>query len=685
MPEIVQIARDGAVGLIALNNPPVNAAGHALRAGLVKAVAMLEGDDTVQVIALYGEGRGFIAGADIREFGKPPQEPWLPEVCTALENCTKPIISVLHGAALGGGLEVAIATQARVAIDGVQLGFPEVGLGILPGAGGTQRAPRLVGIATALDLITTGRRIGADEALAIGLIDRVMAGEPRTVALAAARDVLAGRLAPRKTKDIHTQPDDQAIESCRTILNDTQAHLFSPHRCVDAVAAATLPIDQGLAEERKLFQHCMDSPQRAGLIHAFFAERAVARIPEATAEPITIATIGIVGAGTMGVGIATACLMAGFPVTLVDQTATALAQAQTSIAHSLDGAVARGKMTTVARGQITLTASTDMAALAGSDLVIEAAFEDMAVKASLFRQIDGICPGAVLATNTSYLNLDDIAVATSRPQDVIGLHFFSPAHVMRLLEVVVGTATRPEVVATGFALAKRLGKVAVRSAVCDGFIGNRIMAHYRKAADHLMLEGASPTQIDTALRNFGFAMGPFAVSDLAGLDIGWANRKRVGRVEGERYVTVADQLCKAGQFGRKTGMGFYDHRAGGANPDLARLLDAERAAHGVTPRNIDDADIVARYMTAMIAEATRVLEDGIARHPIDVDAVFLFGYGFPRWRGGPLHYADTLGAPKLVARIETFAQSDPQFWQVPALLQQMADTGRSFAAMNEKG
>ncbi len=685
MADVVQITREGAIGLIGLNNPPVNAAGHGLRAGLAAAVDALEGDDSVQVIAIYGEGRSFIAGADIREFGKPAQAPLLPDVCNRLERCTKPVISVLHGAALGGGLEVAIATHARIAIDGVQLGFPEVGLGILPGAGGTQRGPRLVGIANALDLITSGKRITATQALAIGLVDKVVTGDARHMAIAAARDVLAGRLATRVTGDEPVAPDDAAIAASAAMLQETQAHLFSPHHAVRAVAASLRPLTQGLIEERRLFNECMDSPQRAGLIHAFFAERAVAKIPESGATPRHINKIGVIGAGTMGAGIATSCLLAGCQVVLVDRTDDAVARGRATVAANLDGAVKRGKMSADARAGILLTTAVDMAAIAGSDLVIEAAFEDMAVKKALMRQIADICPDALLATNTSYLNLDDIAAATARPQDVIGLHFFSPAHVMRLLEVVVGAKTRPDAVATGFALAKRLGKVAVRSGVCDGFIGNRIMNHYRKAADHMMLDGATPDQIDTAVRGFGFAMGPFEVSDLAGLDIGWANRKRVGRVPGERYVSVADKLCEAGQFGRKTGRGFYDHENGGANPDLMDLLAHERAAHGVTPRAFTADEIVARYMTAMIAEATRVVQDGIALRPIDVDAVFLFGYGFPRWRGGPLHYADTLGAAEILRRINGFAKDDAQFWQVPPLLRDMAETGRTFADMNREG
>ena len=691
--DVVSIEINGSVGLIALDNPPVNAASHAIRSGLWQAVETLQQTDGVEVIALYAKGRTFIAGADIREFGKPPLDPWLPELCNFIESASRPIVCVLHGTTLGGGLEVAMSCHARVALTGSKVGLPEVTLGILPGAGGTQRAPRLAGIATALDMITSGKPMGADEALANGLIDRIVEGDPRDVALSSAKDLLAGDLPNRKTGDLTAEPDPAAIEAMRAKLAKSQPLLFSPHKCVDAVEACHLPIRDGMKEERRLYEECMASPQRAGLIHAFFSERAVTKIPEATATAREINSVGVIGGGTMGSGIATAILLAGLPVTLTERDQDGLDRGVATITRNLDGAVKRGKLSEAGRDDILaakLGTSTDLGALSDADLVIEAVFEDMGVKRDIFQTLDKVCKaGTVLASNTSYLDINEIAATTSRPQDVIGLHFFSPAHVMRLLEVVVADKTGDDVVATGFALARKLKKIAVRSGVCDGFIGNRIMTFYKKAADYMMMDGASPEQIDTAMRGFGFAMGPYQVADLAGLDISWAANKRraATRPAEERYIPIADRLCENGWFGRKTGQGFYiyDDQGSRPNPEALAIIDAEREKAGVTPRSFTEDEIVSRFMTAMISEAVRVLEEGIALRPIDIDAVFLNGYGFPRFRGGPLHTADVIGAGELVRRIEEYAKEDAYYWKVPALLRQIAETGGTFAEMNAKG
>ncbi|MEO1115926.1 MAG: 3-hydroxyacyl-CoA dehydrogenase NAD-binding domain-containing protein [Pseudomonadota bacterium] len=689
--DVVSIERQGPVALVALNNPPVNAASHAVRSGIWKAIETLQEDETVKVIALYGEGRTFIAGADIREFGKPPQDPWLPDLCNFIEDSKTPVVCVLHGTTLGGGLEVALASHVRVALPGTRVGLPEVTLGILPGAGGTQRAPRLAGIAASLDLITSGKPVSAETALDQGLVDRIDTGTPRDVAVAAAQDLLNGKLTARRTCDLPVEENADAVAAMRAKLAKTQPLLFSPHKCVDAVEASLLPRDDGLKEERRLFNECMDSPQRAGLIHAFFAERAVAKVPEASATPRDVQNIGVIGGGTMGSGIATAALLAGFDVTMTERDQAGLDRGKATITSNLDGAVKRGKLTSEARETILsqkLSTATDLAALAGADLIIEAVFEDMGVKREIFETLDKVArPGAVLASNTSYLDVNQIAAATSRPQDVVGLHFFSPAHIMRLMEVVVADKTGTDAVATGFALAKKLKKIAVRSGVCDGFIGNRIMTFYKKAADYMMMDGASPEEIDRAITGFGFAMGPYQVADLAGLDISWAANKRraATRPAEERYIPIADEICEQGWFGRKTGQGFYVYDTDGArpNPEALAIIDAERAKAGVTPRSFSEDEIVSRFVTAMILEATRVLEEGIALRPVDIDAVFLFGYGFPRFRGGPMHAADQVGAAELVRRIETYAQEDSYYWQVPALLRKRAEDGGTFAEMNE--
>ncbi|MEM6850039.1 MAG: 3-hydroxyacyl-CoA dehydrogenase NAD-binding domain-containing protein, partial [Pseudomonadota bacterium] len=445
MSDAVHIERAGPIALVAIQNPPVNAASHAVREGLWNAVETLDADPDVKVIAVYGSGRTFIAGADIREFGKPPQEPMLGRVCSKMETLGKPIIAVCHGNALGGGLETALGCHARIAIDGLTVGFPEVTLGILPGAGGTQRAPRLTGIKAALDLITTGKRVNAQAALELGLVDRVTTGDPREVALVAAQEVLDGTLKTRAVRDIDVEPDNAAIEAAAKALAAKQPLLFSPHKCVEAVAASTMPIDDGLARERELFGECMESPQRAGLIHAFFSERAVTKIPEAGATPRKIEKIGVIGGGTMGSGIATAALLAGFSVRLNEQSSEALSRGVATIEKNLEGAVKRGKLSEDKRRAIldaSFHPSTELADFADVDLVIEAVFEDLDVKKSIFKSLDGIVKdGAILASNTSYLDINALAAETSRPADVMGLHFFSPAHIMRLLEVVVADKT----------------------------------------------------------------------------------------------------------------------------------------------------------------------------------------------------------------------------------------------------
>ena len=503
---------------------------------------------------------------------------------------------------------------------------------------------------------------------------------------------MSGELTARRTGEIEIEPDPAVLQAARDKLANKRPALAAPQRCVDAIAFAGLPIAEGLNAERALFLDLMESPDRQGLIHAFRAERTVKHIPEGEARPRVINSAGVIGGGTMGVGIATALLQAGIPVTLIEMTPEGAEKARDRVVDNLEGAAKRGKMSAATRDEklAMLTAEVGLEHLEQVDVVIEAVFEDMKVKTQIFRDLDRICkPGAVLGTNTSYLDVNEIAAATSRPQDVIGLHFFSPAHIMRLLEVVVADQTTPDVVATAFAMAGKMKKVAVRSGVCDGFIGNRILAHYRKAADYMLLDGASFQQIDRALEDFGFAMGHFAVGDLAGQDIGWATRKRMAqtRPAEERYVSISDRICEMGWFGRKTGKGYYlygDPKTRTPNPGAVAIVTSERAAEGGTSHAFSDDEIVDRYMTAMISEAARVVEEGIALRPVDVDAVFLFGYGFPRHLGGPLNYADRIGAQTLVERIEGYAKEDPYYWQMPNLLRELAQSGRRFADLNKE-
>lgn len=695
----VQTARHGSVLVATIANPPVNALNATLRAGLIAAVQAAEDDTSVALLLLVGAGRGFIAGADIREFGKPPVAPFLPDVCQRIEQCSKPVVAAIHGAALGGGLEVALAAHYRLALAGASLGLPEVNLGLLPGAGGTQRATRLMGVAPALDLMLSGKPLDAAQALAAGLVDRVADGlDAQAAGLAYAAELLEQSAGVRRTRDAHgaladTDAAREALEARRTEVAKKSRGLFSPLRIVDAVEAAiTLPFEAGMARERELFLQCLDSPQRAGLVHAFFAERAVAKTPEAAqAAPRPVARVGVIGGGTMGAGIAVALLDAGLPVVMVERDDEALARGRGHVEKVYDGLVARGRLDTDARQArlARFTGSTEYSALAEVDLVIEAVFEDMDVKRAVFAQLDAVCkPGAVLATNTSYLDINVLAASISRPQDVIGLHFFSPAHLMKLLEIVVPAQVSPAVVATAFALAKQLRKIPVRAGVCDGFIGNRILAAYRQAAEHMMEDGASPYDIDAAVRAFGYPMGPFQMTDLAGGDISWAARKRRAptRDPRARYVQIGDRLCERGWFGQKTGRGYYLYsegaRTGTPDPEVLAIIDAERQRAGVVARPFTEHEIQQRYLAAMINEGANVVHEGIALRPLDVDVALLHGYGFPRHRGGPMHYADTLGLPQVLENIRTYARQDPIFWQPSPLLEALVARGDNFASLN---
>ncbi len=695
---VVTTALHGDVLVVTIDNPPVNALGAAVRQGLLAAMQQAQADAAVAAVLLVGAGKAFIAGADIREFGKPPVAPILPEVCRAIENLDKPVVAVLHGAALGGGLEVALSAHYRLALPAATLGLPEVNLGLLPGSGGTQRAPRLMGVQAATAMMLSGQHLKAQAALQAGLVDKLVEGaDAQAAGLAYVRELLTAKAPVRRTRDLAIVEPQAALawlEGQKAETAKKARGLFSPLKIIECVQAAVqLPFDEGLARERALFIECLDSPQRAGLIHAFFAEREVAKVPEAqAAQPRPVASIAVIGGGTMGAGIAVAALDAGLPVTMIERDAESIARGRANVEKVYNGLVAKGRMTDAAKAAVMAryTGSTGYADIAQVDLVIEAVFEDIEVKKAVFRELDRVCkPGAVLATNTSYLDIDAIAAATGRPQDVIGLHFFSPANIMKLLEIVVPAQVAPDVVATAFELAKKIKKVPVRAGVCDGFIGNRILAVYKQAADYLLEDGASPYEIDAAVRGFGFAMGPFQVTDLAGGDIGWATRKRraATRDPQARYVEIADRICERGWFGQKTGRGFYLYpegaRMGQTDPEVLAIVDAERAKKGVTPRSFTADEIMRRYMAAMVNEGANVVHEGIALRPLDVDVTFVAGYGFPRHRGGPMKWADMTGLPKVLADIEAFAKEDPLFWKPSPLLVQLVREGRNFDSLNQ--
>lgn len=682
-----RIEQEADIGLICLNKPPVNALGAELRSAVYSALQQLLENTEVKAIVLYGTGRFFSAGADINDFSRAAENPTLPEVLTALGNSPKPVIAAMHGIAFGGALELALSTQVRVGIDGLRIALPEVKLGLIPGAGGTQRLPRLTGLKAAVELICTGNEISASQALELGILQRLESGTAKQAGIRAARDCLDGKLTATPTDTLQVIPDQSVLQKARTRF---AGKLSAPLRAIDALQASSLPIDNGLIKERALFTDLLRGTEHAGLVHAFRAERATAKIPEQNASTINIDSVGIVGGGTMGVGIATAFLMAGFPVTLIEMQQDRLQFVNDSVGANLSGALKRGKISgdSYNKANASLHLSTDLSELAEADLVIEAIFEELTAKKDLFQKLDQLChPEAILATNTSYLNINKIAAATSRPENVIGLHFFSPAHIMRLLEIVVAAHTAPKLVATCFGIARQLNKVPVHSGVCEGFIGNRILSCYRKCTEYLLLDGATFEQIDKALEAFGFALGPFAVSDLAGLDIARAIRLRnaPNRPIEERYSRVADLICEEGWYGRKTGQGYYRYNGKDSptpNPEVIEIIERERKVLNLKPRHFTDEDIVQRCTTAIICEATNVLHDGIALRPVDIDAVQLFGYGFPRHRGGPMLMADQTGITTLIARIREYASEDSYFWKVPPLLLEMKTKNQRFGDLN---
>jgi 3-hydroxyacyl-CoA dehydrogenase len=694
---VVETLRQGEIIVIRMDNPPVNALGHALRLGLEKAFAEANGDAGVAAIVLTGTGRFFSAGADITEFKGEMKEPHLPQLIDKIEASSKPVVAAINGTALGGGLELALGCHYRVATKDVrQLGLPEIKLGIIPGAGGTQRLPRAVGVEQALQMITTGAFIDAKKAAATGLIDSVVDGDVVAAAVAFAKEQIGKeprRIGERRI-DKASIPAD-LFEKARASIGRHPSGPIAPKSAIDAVEAATrVPLAEGSARERQVFREAAASPYARALQYAFFAERQAANLPgiASDAKLRDVNTVGILGAGTMGTGIALAFLNGGFPVTIVETTQEALDRGVDRIKDTLSANAKRGRITEsqAADRFAKLTPSLLMEDLAKSDLVIEAVFENMALKKEVFQKLDKIAKrGAILATNTSTLDVDEIADVTKRPQDVVGMHFFSPANIMRLLEIVRAEKTANDVMATAMGVAKRIGKVGVQAGVCDGFVGNRMLAAYGNEVQAMTLEGAMPREIDGALEAWGMAMGPLAVSDLAGLDVGYRIRKeRKLTGEAAQFARVPDKIVEMGRHGQKTGAGYYRYDASRKrinDPEIEALIRAEAEALQIKQRHIPAEEVVERCLLRLANEGAKIVEEGIALRASDCDVMYLNGYGFPAWRGGPMWQVDNvIGMKNAAEKIKAYAAKYGARWKIAPLIERLAAEGGTFAGVDAK-
>ncbi len=694
----------GDVAVITLNNPPVNGLGLVTRQAIVAGLAQAEADPAVKAVVLTGAGKAFSGGADIKEFGSPKaiQEPNLLSVIRAVENTAKPVVAAIHSVAMGGGLELALGAHYRIAAPGCTIALPEVKLGLIPGAGGTQRLPRVLGVEAALNMVVSGEPVKAEMLAQLPgqkLFDKLAASAESLAdeALALAREVAAKhadgsalplvRHLPCKHKD-----GDAYFQFARNMVKGMAKHFPAPAKCVDAVEAATKKkFEDGMAFERETFINLMWTPECRALRHLFVAERAASKMPDVPADTPqrTISRVAVIGAGTMGGGIAMNFLNAGIPVKLLEMKQEALDRGVATLRGNYEAQVKKGKLKQDKLDQRMALLSTTLSYgdLADADLVIEAVFEDIGVKEAVFKELDRVCkPGAILASNTSTLDMNTIASFTARPQDVVGMHFFSPANVMKLLEVVRGQATAHDVLATVMAISKKIKKTAVVSGVCDGFIGNRMIEQYGRQAGFLLDEGCTPQQVDKAAEKFGMAMGPFRMSDLAGNDIGWAIRKRrYVEKPGMKYSKTADLLCEKGRFGQKTGAGWYDYVPGKRDAvptaEVEQMIADHRASLGITPRQISDEEIVQRLVFSLVNEAAHIVQEGIANKASDIDIVYIFGYGFPVYRGGPMNYANEVGLFNVVQAMKRFAQNpldDAQFWQPAPLLARLAAEGKTF-------
>ncbi|MDX1799936.1 MAG: 3-hydroxyacyl-CoA dehydrogenase NAD-binding domain-containing protein [Marinobacter sp.] len=694
MSEVVSYNREGAIGVITVNYPPVNALSHAVRSGLLAALEQGQSDDNAKALLLVCDGRTFVAGADIREFGKPMQEPGLAEVIDAFENSPKPIVAGIHGTALGGGLELALGCHYRVAVEGAKVGLPEVKLGLLPGAGGTQRLPRLTGAQKALEMITTGDFVGAGDALQLGIVDAVDAGnDAKVIGIKFAEKVISESLPPRRVRDvterIEADKGSDVFSQFRAGLEKKARGLFSPFKCVDAVEAAfNLPFEDGMKRERELFMECMQSPQRAGLVHAFFAEREVSKVPGLPKDtPVRdVNSVGIIGAGTMGGGIAMNFANVGIPVYLLEVKQEALDKGIAIIRRNYENTAKKGRITSaqVEERMALIKPTLAYEDFSDVDLVIEAVFENMDVKKQIFGQLDKVCKqGAILASNTSTLDIDEIASATRRPEDVVGMHFFSPANVMKLLENVRGSKTSDEVKASVMAIAKRIKKVGVLVGNCYGFVGNRMLHQRGAEAVALVNEGASPQQVDKVLTDLGFPMGQFAMSDLAGIDVGYRIREERRKAGEDVAPNWMDKLAEQGRLGQKTQAGVYKYEEGSrkpvVDPEVDELIAEFRREQGIQPRDISDQEILERCMYVMVNEGAKILEEGVAARALDIDITWIYGYGFPAYRGGVMFWADQVGVKTIYDTVKNFEKTlGGAQWKPSALLEKLASEGKKF-------
>ncbi len=700
MSELVTLTQDGDIAVITVNNPPVNALSPGVPEGIADAIAKITADDSVKGAVMIGAGQTFIAGADIKEFGKITSGARKEginflDVIKSIEDCPKPTVAAIHGTAFGGGLEVAMGFHYRVAVASAQVGQPEVKLGIIPGAAGTQRLPRLAGVAKATQMCVDGNPISAKEALSLGIVDRIVEGDLLAGAIAFVREKIASGEKPPKTRERNEKLGDDAtnapiFEAARAQAKKAARGMMAPQAAIDAVEAATkLSFDEGVAKEKELFQQCLFSDQSKAMIHVFFGEREVQKIPGIGKDTpqIAINKAAIIGAGTMGGGIAMNYANAGIPVIIKETTQEALDRGMATIRKNYQNSVNKGRFPqeVMDKRMALITPQLTYDGFEQADIITEAVFEGMALKKEIFGELDKIAkPGAILASNTSTLDIDEIASATSRPEWVIGHHYFSPANVMRLLEIVRGKATSNEVIATSMSLAKRLKKVGVLVGNCYGFVGNRMLHQYGREAQFLVEEGAKPQDVDGALYKFGMAMGPLAVGDLAGLDVGWRIRKEHRHLEkpGVRYPKVADELCERGRYGQKTGAGWYkydENRKAIPDPEVDALIEEIAAAQGITRRTVTEEEIIERTQYALINEGAKILAEGIALRAVDIDIIYLNGYGYPAWRGGPMWYGDTVGLKKVYDRVCQFHAEHGELWTPAPLLKELAEAGRTFA------